>query len=81
MRRGVEYAMYRIEVPVIAHIPHLLIAHLTLNYLLEIIMAGRHGGRRENAGRKSNQEIGNAANPTENSMDSKSVDFWLVARG
>ena len=32
-------------------------------------MAGRHGGRRENAERKSNQEIGNAANPTGNSMD------------
>ena len=50
------------------NITHLIIAQLTLNYLLGI-MAGRHGGRRENAERKSNQEIGNAANPTGNSMD------------
>ena len=32
-------------------------------------MAGRHGGRRENAERKFNQEIGNATKPTGNSMD------------
>ena len=32
-------------------------------------MAGRHGGRRENAERKSIQEIGNAANSTGNFMD------------
>jgi hypothetical protein len=60
--------MYRIRVIVIVHIPRLIIAQLTLNYLLGI-MAGRHGGHRENSGRKSNQEIGNAADPTGNSMD------------
>ena len=67
MRRGVEYSVYRIAVLVLLHIPH-LITQLTLNYLLGT-MAGRHGGQRENAGRRSNQEIGNAANPTGNFMD------------
>jgi hypothetical protein len=50
------------------NITHLIIAQLTLKFLLGI-MAGRHGERHENAERKSNQEIGNAANPTGNSMD------------
>ena len=35
-------------------------------------MAGRHDGRRKNAERKFNQEIGNAAKPTGNS-----IDRWL----